>query len=259
MKKIYICIFSSSNSMTKGISRKNRKIPLRQSNKRPGWTAQSTADPIHFFLNGYIFFPIAAFSASSRRRKINGRPRHSARGVQSARHNTFLCKPEYVTANGPPWTRYPEDSIWDRWDRLRGKKKEKGGKERKEKERKKKGGGKKKKKREPCRGVSMPMFQGCSEICGCRLPAKVVGRLRGEEFPHLEAASSARSAWVRRLCAPRAVIVIEVMLHETNPRFPAAYFLADSNIRISMLFKSWSDLTSFSDKFLILLPIYLIR
>lgn len=114
--------------------------------------------------------------------------------------------------------------------------KRRGGKEREREE--EEGRGKKKKKREPCRGVSMPMFQGCSEICGCRLPAKVVGRLRGEEFPHLEAASSARSAWVRRLCAPRAVIVIEVMLHETNPRFPVAYFLADSNIRISMLFKS---------------------
>lgn len=108
----------------------------------------------------------------------------------------------------------------------RGKRKGKRKKGRKREREKKK----KKKKREPCRGVSMPMFQGCSEICGCRLPAKVVGRLRGEEFPHLEAASSARSAWVRRLCAPRAVIVIEVMLHETNPRFPAACFLADSSI-----------------------------
>lgn len=97
-------------------------------------------------------------------------------------------------------------------------------------------------------------FEGCSEICGCRLPAKVVGRLRGEEFPHLEAASSARSAWVRRLCAPRAVIVIEVMLHETYPRFPAACFLADSNTRISVLFKSRSDLTLSSGKFLILPP-----
>lgn len=117
---------------------------------------------------------------------------------------------------------------------MRGKKKEKGGEREKERERreeKERGEKKKKKKkREPCRGVSMPMFQGCSEICGCRLPAKVVGRLRGEEFPHLEAASSARSAWVRRLCAPRAVIVIEVMLHETNPRFPAVCFLADSSI-----------------------------
>ena len=62
----------------------------------------------------------------------------------------------------------------------------------------------------------MPVFQGCSEICGCRLPAKVVGRLRGEEFPHLEAASSARSAWVRRLCAPRAAVAIQAMLHETK-------------------------------------------
>lgn len=113
-------------------------------------------------------------------------------------------------------------------------------------------GRKKKKKREPCRGVSMPMFQGCSEICGCRLPAKVVGRLRGEEFPHLEAASSARSAWVRRLCAPRAVIVIEVMLHETNPRFPAVSFLADSNVRISALIES--DLTSFSGSNFFILP-----
>lgn len=112
--------------------------------------------------------------------------------------------------------------------------------------------GEKKKKREPCRGVSMPMFQGCSEICGCRLPAKVVGRLRGEEFPHLEAASSARSAWVRRLCAPRAVIVIEVMLHETNPRFPAVSFLADSNVRISALIES--DLTSFSGSNFFILP-----
>lgn len=158
--------------MTKGISRKNRKIPLRQSNKRPGWTAQSTADPIHFFLNGYIFFPIAAFSASSRRRKINGRPRHSARGVQSARHNTFLCKPEYVTANGPPWTRYPEDSIWDRWDRLvRGKKKEKGGEERKEKERKKKGGEKKKRRRgNRVEAYLCRCFKGVARyaVAGCR-------------------------------------------------------------------------------------------
>lgn len=242
--------------MTKGYPERTHKIPLRQSNKRPGWTAQSTADPIHFFLNGYIFFPIAAFSASSRRRKINGRPSHSARGVQSARHNTFLCKPEYVTANGPPWTRYPEDSIWadgiDSWGERKRKKVWKGKGKRKRGRRRE--GKKKKKKREPCRGVSMPMFQGCSEICGCRLPAKVVGRLRGEEFPHLEAASSARSAWVRRLCAPRAVIVIEVMLHETNPRFPAACFLADSNTRISVLFKSRSDLTLSSGKFLILPP-----
>ena len=132
--------------------------------------------------------------------------------------------------------------------RGREKERERGEEEGREKKKKKK------KKREPCRGVSMPMFQGCSEICGCRLPAKVVGRLRGEEFPHLEAASSARSAWVRRLCAPRAVIVIEVMLHETNPRFPAACFLADSNIRISVLFKSRSDLTLSSGKFLILPP-----
>lgn len=91
----------------------------------------------------------------------------------------------------------------------------------KEKRREKEGGSsgeeKGEAKREPCRGVSMPVFQGCSEICGCRLPAKVVGRLGGEEFPHFEAASSARSAWVRRLCAPRAAIVIQVMLHETNP------------------------------------------
>lgn len=148
-------------------------------------------------------------------------------------------------------TPFGTDGI-DSWEERKRKKAGRKGKRKRGRRRE----GKKKKKREPCRGVSMPMFQGCSEICGCRLPAKVVGRLRGEEFPHLEAASSARSAWVRRLCAPRAVIVIEVMLHETNPRFPAAYFLADSNIRISMLFKSWSDLTSFSGKFLILLPIY---
>lgn len=112
-----------------------------------GRTAQSTADPIHFFLNGHIFFPIAAFSASSRRRKINGRPRHSARGVQSARHNTFLCKPEYVTANGPPWTRYPEDSIWGRWDRLvrgEGKGKRRGKKERERGEEEEREGEKKK-------------------------------------------------------------------------------------------------------------------
>lgn len=133
-----------------------------------------------------------------------------------------------------------------------GRKRKKAGK----KGKRKRGGrgerGRKKKKREPCRGVSMPMFQGCSEICGCRLPAKVVGRLRGEEFPHLEAASSARSAWVRRLCAPRAVIVIEVMLHETNPRFPAVSFLADSNVRISALIES--DLTSFSGSNFFILP-----
>lgn len=83
-----------------------------------------------------------------------------------------------------------------------------------------KGGKRKKKKKRTvsrCIYAGVSSVQGCSEICGCRLPAKVVGRLRGEEFPHLEAASSARSAWVRRLCAPRAAIAIQAMLHETNP------------------------------------------
>lgn len=62
----------------------------------------------------------------------------------------------------------------------------------------------------------MPGFKA-QEDMQLQVAGKVVGRLRGEEFPHFGVAWSGGSAWVRRLHAPRAAIVIEVMLHETNP------------------------------------------
>lgn len=92
---------------------------------------------------------------------------------------------DYVTVNGLPWTRYHEDSI---------------------------------------RSGETGTKKGASEGYLCwvqadmrlQVAAKVVGRLRGEEFPHFEAACSARSAWVRRHYMPAAVVLAGTMLHETN-------------------------------------------
>lgn len=54
-----------------------------------------------------------------------------------------------------------------------------------------------------------------------QVAAKVVGRLRGEEFPHFGAACGTRSAWVRRHYTPVAAVLVDAMLHETNQNFPA--------------------------------------
>lgn len=54
-----------------------------------------------------------------------------------------------------------------------------------------------------------------------QVAAKVVGMLRGEEFPHFGAACGTRSAWVRRHYTPVAAVLAGVMLHETNQNFSA--------------------------------------
>lgn len=51
-----------------------------------------------------------------------------------------------------------------------------------------------------------------------QVAAKVVGTLRGEEFPHFGTACSTRSAWVRRHYTPAAAVLAGVMLHETKRR-----------------------------------------
>lgn len=59
------------------------------------------------------------------------------------------------------------------------------------------------------------IYTDCKDM-RLQVAAKVVERLRGEEFPHFEAARSTRSAWVRRHYMPPATVFFDVMLHETN-------------------------------------------
>jgi len=55
-----------------------------------------------------------------------------------------------------------------------------------------------------------------------QVAAKVVGRLRGEEFPHFGAAYRARSAWVRRHYTPAASVLVGAMLHDADSPFRPA-------------------------------------
>jgi len=64
-----------------------------------------------------------------------------------------------------------------------------------------------------------------------QVAAKVVGRLRGEEFPHFGAAYRARSAWVRRHYTPAASVLAGAMLHDADAPFRPAALLLDRSPR----------------------------
>jgi len=59
-----------------------------------------------------------------------------------------------------------------------------------------------------------------------QVAAKVVGRLRGEEFPHFGAAYRARSAWVRRHYTPAASVLAGAMLHDADSPFHPAGWIS---------------------------------